>query len=214
MGLLSNIFKKKAQNSDGSRVGGIEDFMTLIRVYFQASMAANIGITNISMLPDLRVFKQTLHVATVNNRLGFGEKTKCRKMLEEIYGLPDSFFREIDASVKSRCRKINDVTNYLFQFQGFSQDLLMLMSNVLKWKFRMPSIFKKTLKAIIERSVNDILTKNDWKDDGVRRTCVEIRKYRQSLGYSPQWMTEYVYHLVMLAKKEPRPKDVPETDKK
>ena len=151
MGLLSNIFKKKAQNSDGSRVGGIEDFMTLIRVYFQASMAANIGITNISMLPDLRVFKQTLHVATVNNRLGFGEKTKCRKMLEEIYGLPDSFFREIDASIKSRCRKINDVTNYLFQFQGFSQDLLMLMSNVLKWKFRMPSIFKKTLKAIIER---------------------------------------------------------------
>ena len=207
MGLLSNIFKKKAQNSDGSRVGGIEDFMTLIRVYFQASMAANIGITNISMLPDLRVFKQTLHVATVNNRLGFGEKTKCRKMLEEI-------FREIDASIKSRCRKINDVTNYLFQFQGFSQDLLMLMSNVLKWKFRMPSIFKKTLKAIIERSVNDILTKNDWKDDGVRRTCVGIRKYRQSLGYSPQWMTEYVYHLVMLAKKEPRPKDVPETDKK
>ncbi len=193
MGLLSNIFKKKAQNSDGSRVGGIEDFMTLIRVYFQASMAANIGITNISMLPDLRVFKQTLHVATVNNRLGFGEKTKCRK---------------------SRCRKINDVTNYLFQFQGFSQDLLMLMSNVLKWKFRMPSIFKKTLKAIIERSVNDILTKNDWKDDGVRRTCVGIRKYRQSLGYSPQWMTEYIYHLVMLAKKEPRPKDVPETDKK
>ena len=93
MGLLSNIFKKKAQNSDGSRVGGIEDFMTLIRVYFQASMAANIGITNISMLPDLRVFKQTLHVATVNNRLGFGEKTKCRKMLEEIYGLPDSFVK-------------------------------------------------------------------------------------------------------------------------
>ena len=141
-------------------------------------------------------------------------RAKKRSGLEEIYGLPDSFFREIDASIKSRCRKINDVTNYLFQFQGFSQDLLMLMSNVLKWKFRMPSIFKKTLKAIIERSVNDILTKNDWKDDGVRRTCVEIRKYRQSLGYSPQWMTEYVYHLVMLAKKEPRPKDVPETDKK
>ncbi len=214
MGLLSNIFKKKAQDSEGGRVGGIEDFMTLIRVYFQASMAANIGITNISMLPDLRVFKQTLHVATVNNRLGLGEKTKCRKMLGEIYGMPDSFFHEIDASVKTRCRKVNDVTNYLYQFQGFSQDLLMLMGNVLKWKFRMPSFFKKTIRAVIERSVNDVLTKNDWKDAGVMRTCAGIRKYRQSLGYSPQWMTEYVYHLVMLAKKEPRPKDVPETDKK
>ncbi len=166
------------------------------------------------MLPDLRVFKQTLHVATVNNRLGFGEKTKCRKMLEEIYVLLYSFFREIDASIKSRCRKINDVTNYLLQFQGFSQDLLMLMSNVLKWKFRMPSIFKKTLKAIIERSVNDILTKNDWVDDGVCCFCVGLCLFRLCLGYLLRWVTEYVYHLVMLAKKEPRPKDVPETDKK
>ena len=213
MGFLSKLYPHK-ENENAQKGGGMEDFMTLIRVYYQAAIACKVGITNLNALPDLRVFKQTLHVATVNNRLGFGEKTKCRKMLEEIYGLPDSFFREIDASIKSRCRKINDVTNYLFQFQGFSQDLLMLMSNVLKWKFRMPSIFKKTLKAIIERSVNDILTKNDWKDDGVRRTCVGIRKYRQSLGYSPQWMTEYIYHLVMLAKKEPRPKDVPETDKK
>lgn len=214
MGLLSNIFRKKAENADGSRVGGIEDFMTLIRVYFQATMASNIGITNLAMLPDLRVFKQTLHVATVNNRLGQGEKSKCRKMLTEIYDLPDSFFQEIDASVKARCRKINDVTNYLFQFQGFSQDLLMLMSNVLKWKFRMPSIFKKTIKGIIQKSVGDVLTKNDWKDDGVRRTVAGIRKYQHYLGYSQAWMTEYVYCLVMLAKKEPKPKDAPEDNKK
>ncbi len=214
MGLLSNIFKKKIENADGTRVGGIEDFMTLIRVYFQASMAANLGITNLSMLPDLRVFKQTLHVATVNNRLGFGEKNKCKKMLAEIYDMPETFFREIDASVKAHCRKINDVSNYLFLFQGFSQDLLMLMGNILKWKFRMPSIFKKSIKIMIEKSINDVLTKNDWKDEGVRRTCVGIRKYQHALGYSPNWMTEYVYRLVMLAKKEPKPKDVPDADKK
>lgn len=214
MGLLSNIFKKKTENADGTRVGGIEDFMTLIRVYFQASMAANLGITNLSMLPDLRVFKQTLHVATVNNRLGFGEKNKCKKMLAEIYDMPETFFREIDSSVKAHCRKINDVSNYLFLFQGFSQDLLMLMGNIMKWKFRMPSIFKKSIKMMIEKSINDVLTKNDWKDEGVRRTCVGIRKYQHALGYSQNWMTEYVYHLVMLAKKEPKPKDVPDADKK
>ena len=214
MGLLSNLFRKKTESSDGSRVGGIEDFMTLIRVYFQATMAANLGITNISMLPDLRVFKQTLHVPTQNNRLGFGEKNRCKKMLGEIYGMPETFFREIDASVKSHCRRVNDVSNYLFQFQGFSQDLLMLMGNILKWKFRMPSIFRKTIKAVIAKSVNDVLVKNDWKDDGVRRTCAGIRKYRQALGYSPEWMTEYVYKLVMLAKKEPKPKDVTDADKK
>lgn len=195
-------------------MGGMEDFMTLIRVYFQATMAANLGITNIAMLPDLRVFKHTLHVQTINNRLGLGEKQRCKKMLAEIYDMPEFFFREIDASIKAHCRKINDVSNYMFLFQGFSQDLMMLMGNVLKWKLRMPSIFKKTIHGVVEKQVNDILTKNDWKDDGVRRTSVAIRKSSHSLGYSAAWMTEYVYRVIMLAKKEPRPKDEPETDKK
>ena len=85
----------------------MEDFMMLIRVYYQAVMAANLGISNLAALPDLRVFKQTLHVATVNNKLGLGEKNKCRKMLMEIYGLEDNFFKEIDLSIKKRCRNVN-----------------------------------------------------------------------------------------------------------
>jgi hypothetical protein len=48
------------------------------------------------------------------------------------------------------------------------------------------------------------MTKNDWKDEGVRRTCVALRKYQAALGYSEAWMTEYVHTIVMLAKKEPR----------
>ena len=52
----------------------------------------------------------------------------------------------------------------------------------------------------------DILTKNDWKDDGVRKTCANIRQYQHALGYSEGWMTEYVYNIVLLAKKEPKPK--------
>ncbi len=43
-----DIFKKKKEN-----VGGMEDFMTLIRVYFQSVLAANLGISNLSALPDL-----------------------------------------------------------------------------------------------------------------------------------------------------------------
>ena len=64
-----NFFKKKEKNAE-HRIGGMEDFMTLIRVYYQASMAANIGITNINMLPDLATFKRTLKVPTQNNKLG------------------------------------------------------------------------------------------------------------------------------------------------
>ena len=211
MGIFSNIFKKKVKaNEQGWRVGGMEDFMTLIRVYYQSVMAANLGISNLAALPDLRIFKQTLHVPTVNNKLGLGEKKKCQKMLMEIYGLSEDFFKEIDASIKKNCKSVNDVRNYLFRFQGFSQDLMMLMGNLMKWKFRVPGFMLKALRAMTEKTVNDVLTKDTWKDEGVRKACIVIRQYQQTLGYSASWMTEYVYNIVALAKKEPKPADVEE----
>ena len=83
MGFLSNLFGRK-DSEDTQKTGGMEDYMTLIRVYFQAVMAADLGITNMAALPDLRVFKTTLHVPTVNNKLGVGEKSRCKKMLKDI----------------------------------------------------------------------------------------------------------------------------------
>ena len=206
MGIFSNLFKHKQQvNETGWRVGGMEDFMMLIRVYYQAVMAANLGISNLAALPDLRVFKQTLHVPTVNNKLVLGEKNKCRKMLMEIYGIEEFFFKEIDQSIKRHCRNVNDVRSYLFLFQGFSQELMMLMGNLMKWKFRLPGFFRNALRQLTAKSVNQVLTKNDWKDDGVRKACLSVRRYQQQLGYSAEWMTTYVYNVVILAKKEPKP---------
>ena len=57
--------------------------MTLIRVYFQASMAADLGITNLAALPDLRVFKATLKLPTINNKLGVGERSRLQKHAED-----------------------------------------------------------------------------------------------------------------------------------
>ena len=201
MGLF-DFFKKK-QNVD--RVGGMEDFMTLIRVYYQAVLAANLGITNIGMLPDLATFKRTLKVATQNNKLGVGEKVRCKKMVEDLYGLDDSFFKEIDASIKKNCKKIQDVQPFLFAFQGFSNDLMMLVGNLMKWKFRVPGFMHKLLRGMTEQVINDILTKNKWKDEATFRTVYSIRNYKEKLGYSQAWMSEYVYKIVSLAKKEPRP---------
>lgn len=181
--------------------------MMLIRVYYQAVMAANLGITNLAALPDLRVFKQTLHVPTVNNRLGLGERNRCRKMLMEVYGIDDFFFKEIDQSIKRHCRNVNEVRNYLYMFQGFSQELMMLMGNLMKWKFRLPSMFRKALYNLTAKSINDVLTKDAWKDEGVRKACLSVRRYQQQLDYSAAWMTTYVYNIVILAKKEPKPKD-------
>ena len=209
MSIFSKLFgKKNAEQTEGTvRVGGMEDFMTLIRVYYQAVMASQLGISNINFLPDMAAFKRTLKVPTLNNKLGIAEKSRCKKMLIELYGLDDIFFKEIDGSIKKNCRNVNDVKNYLLMFQGFSQDLMMVIGNLMQWKFRMPGTFKKLLRGMTEKAINDILNKNDWKDDSVRKTCNNIRQYKHALGYSDTWMTEYVFNIVMLAKKEPKPKE-------
>ena len=202
MGILSKLFGKK---SEEKKAGGMEDYMTWVRVYFQASLASNLGITNIAMLPDLRTFKATLHVPTMNNKLGLGEKSHCKKLMKEIYGTDDSFFKEIDQSIRKNCHKMQDVQTYLYQFQGFSQDLMMLMGNLMKFKLRMPSFFKKAIYQMTEKTVNDIFNKNDYKDAGVMKTVMAIRKYNNRLGFSQNWITDFVYQVVMLAKKEPKP---------
>lgn len=208
MSIFSKLFdKKKSEGEEVVKVGGMEDFMTLIRVYYQAVMASNIGITNINFLPDMAVFKRSLKIATQNNKLGIAEKSRCKKMLVDIYGLPDSFFKEIDNSIKKNVKNVNDVKTYLFMFQGFSQDLMMLIGNLMQWKFRLPGVFKKLMRSMTEKAVHDIVTKTDWKDDSVHKTCLTIRKYKQALGYSEEWMNDYVYNIVLLAKKEPKPQE-------
>ena len=158
MGFLSKLFGKK---DDNNKTGGMEDYMQLVRVYFQASIAANVGIANLAALPDLRVFKTTLHVPTVNNKLGVGEKTACRKM----------------------------------------------------FKLRLPSFFKNALYKMTEKTVGEIFTKNDYTDAATLKTVVAIRQYNHRLGFSQKWITDFVYQVVMLAKKEPKPADAAE-DKK
>ena len=205
MGFFSGLFKKKENNEH--KTGGMEDYMTLVRVYFQAAIAENVGITNLAMLPDLRMFKSTLHVQTVNNKLGVGEKRHCKKMLKDIYKTDDTFFSEIDMSIKKNCRKIQDVQTYLIQFQSFSQDLMMLMGNLMKFKLRLPSFLKKALYSMTEKTVGDIFHKNDFNDVGVMKTVVAIRNYDKRLGFSEKWITDFVYQIVLLAKKEPKQKE-------
>ena len=204
MGIFSKLFGNK---STEKKTGGMEDYMTLIRVYFQASIASQLGINNLAMLPDLRMFKTTLHVPTQNNKLGIGEKSHCKKMLKELYKVDDLFFKEIDASIRKNCRKIQDVQVYLVQFQGFTQDLMMLMGNLMKFKLRMPSFFKGAIYSMTEKTVKEIFTKNDYKDAGVVKVVLNIRQYNKRLSFSEKWITGFVYQVVMLAKKEPKAKD-------
>jgi len=180
----------------------MEDFMTLIRVYFQAAMASDLHITNLASLPDLRVFKTTLRVPTQGGKLGVGEKARCRKMLKEMYAMDDQFFKEIDQSLGRRCKKIQDVQPYMLQFQTYIQDLMMLTGNLMKFKLRLPGFFKKALYTMTEKTVGDIFNKNDFTDPSTLKTVVSVRELNKRLGFSQKWTTDFVYRVVMLAKKE------------
>ena len=210
MEIFSKLFGRKEQES---KTGGMEDYMTLVRVYFQAALAAQLGISNLAMLPDLRLFKSTLHVPTQNNKLGVGEKGHCRKMMMEIYHTDEQFFKEIDQSIRRNCKKLQDVQVYMIQFQSFSQELMMLMGNLMKFKLRVPSIFKKTIYAMTEKTVSDIFMKNDYKDPSVIKSVLNVRKLNARLNFSQKWVTDFTYQVMMLAKKEPRPKDEDEKNK-
>lgn len=202
MEIFSKLLGKK--NTE-VKVGGMEDFMTLIRVYFQASLAASLGINNLGMLPDLRTFKATLHVPTLNNKLGLGEKNHCKKMMKEVYGLKDDFFKEIDQSIRKNCHKLQDVQPYMIQFQGFSQDIMMLMGNLMKFKLRLPSFMKKAIYSMTQKTVENLFVKNDYSDPSVVKAVMAIRQYEKRLGFSHKWITDFVFNVVMLAKKEPKP---------
>ncbi|MDR0962536.1 MAG: hypothetical protein LBM62_08280 [Mediterranea sp.] len=197
------LFNKKAAAPSSKNV---EDFVSLTRVYFQSVIASNLGITNIRFIPDVANFKRLFKIPTQGGRLGQAEKTASRKMLMSDYGISENFFKEIDASIKKNCRTQNDVQSYMFMYQGFSQDLMMLVSNLMQWKFRVPSFFKGALRSMTEKTVHDICTKLVWKKDDVHKTAAAVRQYKERLGYSEQWMSEYVFNVVMLAKKEPKPK--------
>jgi len=209
MNFLTKLFGRKAQETE-ARIGGMEDFMTLIRVYFQAAIAADLGISNLAALPDLRVFKTTLKVPTQGGKLGVAEKSRCKRILKDMYQMDDLFFKEIDQSIRRRCKKIQDVQTYLLQFQAFVQDVMMLTGNLMKVKLRLPSFFKKALYAMTEKTVHEIFTKNDYTDAGVIKTVLSVREYNKRLGFSEKWVTDFVYRVVMLAKKEKNPQN---TDK-
>ena len=213
MEIFTKILIRKLREE---QAGGMKDYMNIMMVYFQASLAAQLGITNLAMLPDLRVFKSTLHVPTQNNKLGVGERSHCRKMMHEIYGTEDSFFKEIDQSIRRNCRKLQDVQVYLIQFQSFSQELMVLTGNLMKFKLRVPSFFKKTIYAMTEKTVNDIFTKNSYTDASVIKAVMAVRKFNQRLNFSQKWVTDFVYQVVMLAKKEPAPsqEEAKEAEKK
>lgn len=203
MSILSKIFKKKDEEETmGSSQRSVEEFVMLIRVYYQSVMAVNLGITNMNMLPDMALFKRMLKIPTQNNKPGLAEKSKVRKVLMNDYGLNENFFKEIDASVKKNCKSQQHIQAYFFQFQGFCSDLFSMLDNLMQWKFRLAMLVKKLLYSQTAKVMHDVMTKQEWKEVKDQKAAWSVRKYAETLGYTEQWMTDFVYNVVLLAKED------------
>jgi hypothetical protein len=204
MGIFTSIFKGKSASNKPKT--GVEDFVSLTRVYFQAVLATQMGITNIRVLPDLANFKRLFKIQTQGGKLGLAEKSASRKMLMQDYEMSEDFFKEINHSIRVNCHSQNDITPYLYMYQGFSNDLMMLVGTLMQWKLRMPSVFKNTIFQLTQQAVHKICTKLIWKKDDIHKTAANVRQMKERLGYSEAWMTEYSFRILLLAKKEPRHK--------
>ena len=79
MNFISKLFKKKEEETEVVSKGSVEEFVTLIRVYYQAVMAVQLGITNLNILNDMALFKRMLKIPTQNNKLGIAEKSRSAK---------------------------------------------------------------------------------------------------------------------------------------
>lgn len=199
MSLMTSLYARKERKEEQAKEA-LEDFMTLIRVYYQSVMAVNLGITNFRMLPDLTTYKRIFKIATQDGKLGLAEKSHTKKLLMQNYGISDSFFKEIDQSIKKNCKTQNDVATYLYMFQDFSNTLFMVVGNLMKWKFNIPTMFNKLLMSLTAKTVHDVVTKRVWKDAGVSEAAQKVKIQSEKLIYSEAWMTEYVFKVVMVSK--------------
>lgn len=204
MSFISKLFgkKKSEEENEVPSKGNVEEFVTFIRVYYQAVIAVQLGVTNLNVLTDLALFKRMLKIPTQNNKLGIAEKSRVRKVLMRDYGMKESFFKEIDASIKKNCRNQNDIKSYFIMYQGFNNDLFSLLDNLMQWKFRFSMLVKKLLYAQTQKTIHEILTRSEWKDVAVQKVAWRIRKYQATLGYSEDWIVDFVYNVVLLAKED------------
>lgn len=198
MGLTEKLQKKK-ENLEQTVRTRVEEFNSLIRVYLEASMAVNLGVMDIRMLPDLKLVKQKFKIPT-QSRLGVAEKEFAKKMMVAEYKMTDNFFKEIDTSIKKVCKKQQDMQKYFFLFQSLSQDLFLALSSEMQWTLRLPSFFSGIIKSSTKDSVHKILTSANFKAADVRKSAVNVRDLKEKMNLSEDWLFQFAYPVLMLSK--------------
>jgi hypothetical protein len=207
MNLLSKLQSKKQDTPEaqaGYNEPSVEEFVTVLRVYCQSVMAINLGITNLNMVPDMALFKRMLKIPTQNNKPGLAERARARKVIMQDYNLDEDFFKEIDTSIKRICKTQMQMQTYFAQFQGFCNDLFLFIDKGGGWRLRFSLLLKRWLRRETGKIVRDILYKATWKEGDTQKVAWRIRKYAEMLHFSEQWVSDFVYTILILARSESR----------
>ena len=203
MGILSRLFgwgrkKDTGANDAQSRV---EEFVSLIGIYNQASIVVHIGITDLKMVPEFAAYKRAMRIPTIGGKLGLAEKSQIKKMMVADYQMDESFFKEIDASVRRSCKNIRDVQAYFFAYGNFTNDLLTFLYTQYQWKLQGSMLIKRLLRSTVASSVEKLMTKTTWKDHSTTVSANKIKNTAITMKFSNQWMTELVYQILVQSKK-------------
>ncbi|MFI3267334.1 MAG: hypothetical protein R3Y51_01325 [Rikenellaceae bacterium] len=206
MGLFSNLFGKKNTGEEAKNdvQTNVEEFMSLIRIYYQASIIAHVGITNLSIVPEFAMYKRMMRIPTVGGKVGIAEKSHVRKSMMADYGMNETFFKEIDSSIRRNCKGMRDIQGYFFAFGNFTNDLMTYLSSQLQWRLQFSMIFKGMVRPTVSSAIKKLLTKEYWKDETTTRSVYGIRASKQALGYSEAWMTEFVCQILYMSRKDAR----------
>lgn len=197
---LSDFLKKKRQAKEEKVKEKLQNFMTLVNVYIQASSAATLGIVNLQALPQLKVLKQKFKIPTEGGRLGLAEKKYVAKLMDTEYKLKESFFNEIDSSIKKNCKKVNDLQPYGIWFQSLLQDAMTAVSLDMQAGLRLPMVFRKWMKSMMKDSIHKIVSGGAMKSADLMKTAANVRTYKEKLNLSEDWLLEICYVYVVLAR--------------
>ncbi len=196
---LSEILKKRKQKKEEFVKEKVQNFITLINVYIQASSAATLGIMNLQQLPQLKVLKQKFKIPT-EGRLGIAEKKFVATKMKEEYKLSDSFFAEIDNSIKKCCKKVMDLQPFGIWFQTLMQEVMTAVSLDVQMGLRLPLFLRKWMKSLIDESVHKISTSSDFKNPDVIKSAANVRAYKEKLHLSEDWLSTVCYVYIILAR--------------
>ncbi|MCQ2194631.1 MAG: hypothetical protein MJZ28_06725 [Paludibacteraceae bacterium] len=198
MSLIDKMTEKASARENAIREKS-EEYNSLIRVYLQGVMAADLKVVDSRMLPDLMKFKSICKIPT-QGRLGVAEKGYIRNLMKESYGTSDVFFKELDSAAIRMCKKPMDIQNFMYAFQGFSQALFMSVGTDMQYKLRIPAMFTNLLRSATKKSIKKVLTQDFWKNAEMREACMTVRSLQAKLRFSEEWMYQYIFPVFMIAK--------------